>query len=163
MLPLSVCIIAKNEEKYIEKCLSALAPYGFEIILTDTGSTDRTVAIAGKYTDKIYHFDWCDDFSAARNYAISRASNDLVLSLDCDEYLQTLDADALLQAVRSYPAAADLFFDDLDIADQGNLRYLSDLLTKRHALKQRFNFPGYLFFIFRIFAHLYSPLHCLAS
>ena len=58
MLPISVCIIAKNEEKYIEKCLSALAPYGFEIILTDTGSTDRTVAIAGKYTDKIYHFDW---------------------------------------------------------------------------------------------------------
>lgn len=106
MLPISVCIIAKNEEKYIEKCLSALAPYGFEIIVTDTGSTDRTIAIAEKYTDMIYHFDWCDDFSAARNYAISRASNDLVLSLDCDEYLQTLDADALLQAARSYPTAA---------------------------------------------------------
>ena len=52
-IPVSVCIIAKNEEKYIEECLKKLQPYGFEIIVTDTGSTDRTKEIAEKYGVKI--------------------------------------------------------------------------------------------------------------
>ena len=91
MIPLSVCIIGKNEEKNIEKCLSSLAPYDFEIIYVDTGSTDRTVELAAKYTDKIYHFTWIDDFSAARNFSLAQAAHDYVLVLDCDEFLTSLD------------------------------------------------------------------------
>ena len=64
-IPVSVCIIAKNEEKHIEECLQHLKPFGFEIIVTDTGSTDRTVEIAEKYADKVLHFQWINDFSAA--------------------------------------------------------------------------------------------------
>ena len=88
MLPISVCIIAKNEENYIRKCLSRLSLYDWEIIVVDTGSTDRTVEIACTYTSNVYHFDWIDDFSAARNYSISKASNDYILVVDCDEYLE---------------------------------------------------------------------------
>ena len=85
MLQISVCIIARNEEQHIEECLKRIKPYHYEIVLVDTGSTDKTLEIAAKYTDKIYHFDWINDFSAAKNFAVLKASNDWILSLDCAE------------------------------------------------------------------------------
>lgn len=103
MFPLSVCIIAKNEETHIAECLKRLSPYGFEIVLTDTGSTDRTLAIAEKYTDRIYRFDWCNDFSAARNFCLQKASHNWILSLDCDEYIEQLDASALSRCMEQHP------------------------------------------------------------
>lgn len=106
MLPISVCIIAKNEEEHIAECCRCLLPYGLEMILVDTGSTDHTVEIAQRYTDKIYHFDWCNDFSAAKNYAIKKASHDWILSLDCDEYIELLDMDALQDCMHKYPQSA---------------------------------------------------------
>lgn len=101
MIPVSVCMIAKNEETYIGECLKRLSAYDWEIILVDTGSTDRTVEIARQYTPHIHHFDWCGDFSAARNYSISKASHDTILVVDCDEYLE---ADAHTETtLRSLP------------------------------------------------------------
>lgn len=94
-LPVSVCIIAKNEEKYLEQCLKNLLPYGMEIVVVDTGSTDATREIALRYTDKVYEFAWIDDFSAARNYAAEKASNNWILVLDCDEYVTNLQVSAL--------------------------------------------------------------------
>lgn len=97
MLPISVCLIAKNEEQHIEECLRRLSAYDWEIIVVDTGSTDHTVEIARKYTPHIYHFDWVNDFSIARNYSISKASHDYILIVDCDEYLEKdADTDALI-------------------------------------------------------------------
>lgn len=92
MLPISVCMIAKNEEKYIGECLRCLSRYDWEIVIIDTGSTDRTVDIARTYTPNIYHFEWINDFSAARNYSISKASHDYILVVDCDEYLEADEA-----------------------------------------------------------------------
>lgn len=106
LIPISVCIIAKNEEKHIEECCKRLLPYDFEIVLADTGSTDRTVELARKYTDRIYHFDWCDDFSAAKNFAMEKASHDWILSLDCDEYIETINIDALQKCMEQYPSSA---------------------------------------------------------
>ena len=63
-LPISVCIIAKNEQKYIENCLKALRRYSWEIIVVDTGSADDTRQIATRYADKVYDFAWIDDFSS---------------------------------------------------------------------------------------------------
>lgn len=100
-LPISVCIICKNEEKHIEECLKRLVPTGFEIIVVDTGSTDRSVEIAKKYTEHVYFFEWCNDFSKAKNYAVSKASHDWILSLDSDEYLEYFDADALSSTLKS--------------------------------------------------------------
>lgn len=103
MVPISVCIITKNEEVNIEKCLAPLVPYGFEIVVVDTGSTDRTKEVAAKYTDKIYDFEWCDDFSAARNFSLSKASHNYVLILDSDEFLVDLDLDGLYKALEEHP------------------------------------------------------------
>jgi Predicted O-linked N-acetylglucosamine transferase, SPINDLY family len=81
----SLCMIVKDEEKYIEKCLSNIKDKIDEIIVVDTGSKDRTKELAKKYTDKIFDFEWCEDFSKARNYSISKAKNDWILVLDADE------------------------------------------------------------------------------
>lgn len=102
-LPVSVCIIAKNEEQYIEQCLRKLLRYDTEIVVVDTGSTDNTKEIAAKYTDKLFDFAWCDDFSAARNFAVSRASNNWILILDCDEYVQEIDVAKLRTCMQKYP------------------------------------------------------------
>lgn len=106
MLPISVCIIAKNEEQYIEECLKRLKPYHYEIVLTDTGSTDDTLKIAAEYTDKLCRFDWVHDFSAAKNYAVSQASNDWILSIDCDEYLESIDEKRLFRLMERHPEEA---------------------------------------------------------
>lgn len=98
MLPISVCIIARNEENSIGECLRRLSRYDWEIIIADTGSDDRTMEIARSYTPHVYHFDWVNDFSAARNYSISKASNDYILIVDCDEYLEKDETTASLIA-----------------------------------------------------------------
>jgi len=99
-------MIAKNEEQHIEECLKRLKPYHCEIVLADTGSTDDTLKIAAKYTDKICHFDWTHDFSAARNYTAGQASNDWILSLDCDEYLEHIDEKELSELMKRHPEGA---------------------------------------------------------
>lgn len=100
--PISVCIIAKNEEKHIGKCLAAIRSHAteavaLEIIVVDTGSTDRTKEIAAKYADKVLDFIWVNDFSAARNYSIAQASYDYVLIFDCDEILISVNWNSLFQ------------------------------------------------------------------
>lgn len=84
---ISAVIICKNESLCIEKMLKSIQLVD-EIIICDTGSTDNTIEIAKKYTDKIYNFTWIDDFWAARNYAKQFATNDWILSIDCDEEIQ---------------------------------------------------------------------------
>lgn len=100
---LSVCIIAKNEEKNIERCLKSLEKYPFEIVVADTGSTDRTKEISRKYTDQVYDFAWRDDFAAAKNFAVSKASNAYVMILDSDEYIESLDLKQLQNLIAENP------------------------------------------------------------
>lgn len=103
---ISVCIITKNEEKNIERCLASLSGYGFELVVVDTGSTDRTREIVQNYTDSLYDFAWCDDFSAAKNFCVSKAKNDIILVVDSDEFLEPLTETELkkfLELVRQHP------------------------------------------------------------
>lgn len=85
MPSLSVCMIVKNEEANISDALEGLKSFADEIVVVDTGSTDRTREIAARYTHNIYDFEWIDDFSAARNFAISKATGDYHLWLDADD------------------------------------------------------------------------------
>lgn len=100
---LSVCIITKNEQQNIERCLKSLQPYGMEVVVVDTGSTDDTKKVAAQYTENIYDFAWCDDFAAAKNFAISKANNPYVLMLDSDEYIEVFDAAVLDQQLQENP------------------------------------------------------------
>ena len=88
---LSIGMIVKNEEKHLDNCLSALQKLRdnvpSELIIVDTGSTDRTKEIALKYTDQVYDFEWINDFAAARNYGLKKAKGKWFMFLDADEYL----------------------------------------------------------------------------
>src|SRR5262245_46987399 len=87
MLKISVVMIVKNEEQMLARCLESVKEAD-EIIICDTGSTDRTVTIAQLYTDKVFtDFVWCDDFAKARNHAKAKATGDWILSIDADEQL----------------------------------------------------------------------------
>lgn len=92
---ISVCIITRNEAGMLKKCLEALSRYNLEIVVVDTGSDDDSRSVAAKYTDKVYEFKWCDDFSAARNYAAEKASNNMILALDTDEIIEQMDITAI--------------------------------------------------------------------
>ncbi|MFA5356252.1 MAG: glycosyltransferase family 2 protein [Candidatus Omnitrophota bacterium] len=83
-IPLSVVVMARNEEKNIAECLESVVDWVDEIVVVDDYSSDKTLEIAKKYTDKIYQRKW-DMEGASRNFAYSKAGNDYVLSLDCDE------------------------------------------------------------------------------
>lgn len=102
-MQLSVCIITKNEQQNIERCLKSLQPYGMEVVVVDTGSTDDTKKVAAQYTESIYDFAWCDDFAAAKNFAVSKAKNPYVLMMDSDEYIEVFDAVVLEKQLRENP------------------------------------------------------------
>lgn len=91
---ISLCMIVKNEEKYIERCLNSVKDKVDEFIVVDTGSSDSTVEIVRRYTSNIYNYEWKHDFSEARNFSLQFAKSDYILVLDADEYL---DSDADLQ------------------------------------------------------------------
>lgn len=88
---LSLCMIVKDEGKTLERCLNSVKSFINEIIIVDTGSKDNTVEIAKKFNAKIYKFKWIDDFSAARNFAFSKATSDYIMWLDGDDFINEDD------------------------------------------------------------------------
>lgn len=94
-MKLSIGMIVKNEEKHLRNCLEALNSLrknvDCELIIADTGSTDRTKEIAAEYADILFDFEWCNNFSAARNSTIDRASGDWYMFLDADEIFDSTD------------------------------------------------------------------------
>ena len=95
MISVSMCMIVKNEQDILKRCLDSYAGTYDELIIIDTGSTDNTKEIARQYTDKVYDYVWCNDFAAARNFAFSKAGCDYILSVDADEELDTYNNKAL--------------------------------------------------------------------
>ena len=82
----SVCVIMRNEEMNIERCLRSVAGAVDEIVVVDTGSTDASVQIARRFTDQVYFYEWDHDFSRAKNFALEQATGDWIVFLDADEY-----------------------------------------------------------------------------
>jgi glycosyltransferase involved in cell wall biosynthesis len=104
---ISLCMIVKNEEACLERCLKSVHKYVDEIIIVDTGSTDRTIEIAKNYGAGIYHHPWENDFSKHRNQSLSYATGDWIFQLDADEELFAEDGPRLREAVRE--GKADYF------------------------------------------------------
>lgn len=101
-------MIVKNEEDVLGRCLSCVHELVDEIIIVDTGSEDKTKQIATQYTDLIYSFDWINDFSAARNFAFSKASMEYCMWLDADDVMEEKDRMGFLALKQSLTPDTDM-------------------------------------------------------
>lgn len=102
---LSLCMIVKNEERFLADCLASVQGVVDEIIIVDTGSTDGTLAIAERFGAKIFHFPWIGDFAAARNVSLSHATGDWILVLDADERIDAATKNNIKPLLRQQDAA----------------------------------------------------------
>lgn len=97
MITISACLIVKDEEKILGRCLDSIKDIVDEIVIVDTGSTDKTKEIAGIYTDKVFDFEWIDDFAAARNFSFSKATMEYIYVADADEVIDEENRNKFLQ------------------------------------------------------------------
>lgn len=109
MKTISLCMIVKNEEDVIARCLESVKDIVDEIIIVDTGSSDNTKKIVSLYTDKIYDFEWVDDFSKARNFSFSKATMDYIMWLDADDVILEKDRIKLKQLKSELDGNIDLY------------------------------------------------------
>jgi len=133
-MKISACIITKNEEKNLESYFEKIQGLVQEIILVDTGSTDRTLEIARSYGAKIYTYEWHQDFAAAKNYALQQATGDWIVCLDADEYftsesignlknyLKTVHTNKKCDAIGVRIVNIDIDKDDQEISSFVNIR-----------------------------------------
>ncbi|HEY9722263.1 MAG TPA: glycosyltransferase, partial [Oscillatoriaceae cyanobacterium] len=137
-MTLSACLIVKNEAENLSRCLESLDGRAEEIVVVDTGSSDDTVAIAESFGAKVFHFPWCDDFSAARNFALEQATGDWILFIDADEELEVRDAAAFER--RLSEAGAEAYS-----ITQANLDDDGQIVSEVQALRLWPNTPGIRF------------------
>lgn len=143
---LSIGMIVKNEEKYLDDCLTALKPIlnklDSELIIVDTGSTDNTVEIAKKYTDKVFYFEWCNDFAAARNITLDHAKGEWYMFLDADEILQ--DASELIDFFKSkkYKKYESASYNILNYRNKEKTSSASILIPRMRKLTKDLRFIG---------------------
>lgn len=139
MVSISLCIIVKNEEDTIVRCLNSVKDIMDEIIVVDTGSTDKTKELVKQFTDKIYDFEWLDDFSKARNYAFEQATKDYIMWLDADDVLLERDRKLLCELKNTLNPAVDsvMMNYNLTVDEYGNVTFR---LKRNRLVKRSRNF-----------------------
>jgi glycosyltransferase involved in cell wall biosynthesis/Tfp pilus assembly protein PilF len=144
----SVCLIAKNEERFLPQCLRSIRKLASQIVVVDTGSTDRTADIARECGAEVHSFPWNDDFSAARNAALERATGDWILVLDADEELKPGQAEVIAREIQ-IPGVMAFRLPIIDLGrEDGGCSYVPRLFR---------NAPG-LFFLGRIHEQVFSSI-----
>ena len=144
----SVCLIVKDEESFLPQCLRSIRALASQIIVVDTGSTDRTSEIAREFGAEVHSFPWCDDFSAARNAALEHATGDWILSLDADEELMPKQGSILSREIQ----AANVMGYRLPILSSGHEQQGCGYVPRLFR-----NAPG-LFYVGRIHEQAFSSI-----
>ena len=139
MKKISLCMIVKNEEDVIGRCLDSVKDIADEIIIVDTGSTDKTKEIVAKYTNKIYDFEWVDDFSKARNFSFSKATKDYILWLDADDVILDADYKKFMELKKRKDKDVDIYMMKYNyIVDENNVPSL--VQNRARLLKREKNY-----------------------
>ena len=144
---ISLCMIVKNEEEYLEQCLNSVKGIVDEIIIVDTGSTDKTKEIAERFDAKIFDFRWNDDFSAARNESLKHATKEWILVLDADEILDEKSKDAIKEIIKETENDAFLFLQK----NYTNKASIAGFVSEEHKNKGKAYAGWYGSFIARLF------------
>ncbi len=135
MVTISLCMIVKNEEALLGRCLSSVGDVADEIIIVDTGSSDHTKAAAAAFGSRIYDYTWQDDFSAARNFAFSKAKMDYCMWLDADDVMEQTQKELLKNWKKQADGSADAvmlkYVTGFDEQGRGTFSYYRERLLKR--------------------------------
>ncbi len=116
---LSVCMIVKDEAHQLAGALENFSSFADEIIVVDTGSSDNTKEIASRYTDRVFDFPWCDDFSAARNCSLDKATGDYVLWMDADDRVEPEMAERIVGLKAAFDGRNAFYFILEDLGADG--------------------------------------------
>ena len=133
MRTISLCMIVRDEEDVLERCLDSVKDLVDEIVIVDTGSVDKTKEIAMKYTKNIYDFEWIDDFAEARNFSFSKATKDYIMWLDADDVIEEEERERFLELKKNIDYSVDIYM----------LKYKVDqdtVLNRERLLKRSANF-----------------------
>lgn len=137
LISISLCMIVKNEEKVLARCLDSVKMFIDEIIIVDTGSVDSTKAIAQQYTEHIFDYKWIDHFAKARNYAFQQATKEYIFWLDADDVLREEDQQKVSYLKETIDPAIDSVTMDYHLAFDEYNNVTSSL--KRNRLVKREN------------------------
>ncbi len=136
-MELSLCMIVRNEETVLKRCLDCVREVMDEIIIVDTGSVDGTRDIALSFTQNVYDFQWVDDFAKARNYAFSKATKPYVMWLDADDVITTENAELLKALKNNMDPSVDMimmpYHVTFDISGNPTLSYERERIIRRDA------------------------------
>lgn len=137
MASLSLCMIVKNEEDVLGRCLESVKDLADEIIIVDTGSDDHTKEIAAHYTEQICDFEWRDDFSAARNFAFSKGTKDFLMWLDADDVIPGGEAERFKRFKETLAPDTDVvmmpYAVSFDRAGRSTFTYYRERIVRNHA------------------------------
>lgn len=138
-ITLSLCMIVKDEEKTLERCLKSVITFIDEIIIVDTGSKDKTKEIAKKFNAKIFDFEWVNDFAKARNYTFSKATKEYILWLDGDDFIERDSIKKIEKLVRNFDKKIDFVSGEYILLRdaKGNVSYS---LRRNRIVKREANF-----------------------
>lgn len=135
MVTISLCMIVRDEEAVLGRCLECVKGIADEIVIVDTGSLDKTKKTAARYTDRIYDFPWQDDFSAARNFSFSKASMDYCMWLDADDVITPENREKIISWKKNADHSADVvmmrYVTDVDKNEKPVFSYFRERILKR--------------------------------
>ncbi|MBQ7615295.1 MAG: glycosyltransferase [Butyrivibrio sp.] len=142
---ISVCMIVRDEEPVLERCLANVKQFADELIVVDTGSKDATREVACHFTDRLYDFEWIDDFAAARNYSYEKATCDYIMWLDADDDMEAEDIEKIQKLKKNMPSDTDVvmfsYTSDTDPRDP----FMDSTLVRdrliRRSLNPRWEYP----------------------
>lgn len=126
---LSVCMIVRDEEPVLERCLKAAVQFADQLVVVDTGSKDRTMEIAKKYTTEVYTYQWKDDFADARNFSYSKAACDYIMWLDADDDIEPEDIRRIIALKNNMPPSIDVV--TMFYTGDEDIRYANNVLRDR--------------------------------
>lgn len=140
MISLSLCMIIKDEEEVLARCLECVNKIVDEIIIVDTGSSDSSKEIAKKYTKYVYDFVWTDDFSEARNFSFSKATKDYIMWLDADDILSEKDQVNLLKLKQVLDPQIDVIYMKYNMTSNEKKRKIESIFWRERIVKREKGF-----------------------